>query len=236
MSAQRIVGKPNEYSRFRPGVIVGLTALLSCSAPLSAQLMEYVSQERVVEATLTGSSPASASAPDFGPWVRSISLGASHTSQTSNLLANVISASASSFGQGGTPPPSGTSTGTGKTWLSVVINLPSSRQYSVTGSATGNIGFDAIPSQNFKLLDSGGNSIYSYSHSYGGSPPISSSGTLAAGQYTIFMDCYGVGYSNNSGYPYGMSGGSINFTFTLTPEPGSLILCVVGMGIARRRR
>jgi hypothetical protein len=170
-------------------------------------------------------------APDWGPWIETVTLGPTWASQNSELLAGSISATASTHGETGTPQPQQQGS-IARSHLLVTFDLNGSRTFQLTGSMSGSAAFEGFPLQFLKLSTSTGTEVY-FVQNTSFSRPIAASGLLSAGRYTLEMDCRAVATRTTSPNP-GVANASVNFLFTVIPEPGTASLVLCGLGLIRR--
>lgn len=216
----------------RLGLLVVALALGAGTPPASGQISAYIVQDRTVRAQMSGAGASEQAAPDWGPWIETVTLGPTWASQNSDLLAGSISATASAHGETGTPQPQQQGA-TARSHLLVTFDLGGSRTFQVTGSMSGSAAFEGFPYQFLKLSSSTGTEVY-FVQNTSFSRPIAASGLLSAGRYTLEMECQAVATRTTSPNP-GVANASVNFLFTVIPEPGTVMLLLCGTGLIRRR-
>lgn len=221
-------------------------ALLVVSPPLALSAIAPVSQDRSIlaEAEFTSSEYSdfdthNDQANDFGAFNSSVSASvrvfdpnsgpeiSGSAYQNSQILGGSI------FGEGGASAQSefGTGNGTshGASSMMVEFSLASAATYDLSGSLDATSQSTGSAEASFELIGPGG-TVYSLSTT-SGSQPLSSSGALLAGSYTLTVSS-----TSDIAFAEDTASSSYNFLLTIVPEPAMGSLALVGLLWMRARR
>lgn len=216
------------------GIVLAGIVLMVAGRTAQAQFFWYEIQERTVKATLTDNPSVSHAAPDFGPWSSTAATSRSTGTQNSTLGGTSITVSA--FAQGLAPGlPSGPDL-MNFAWatsdLDVQFLLVQPLNYLIDGTVSTATQSPGDVAARVRLVNDAGAEVFAVSGGVG-TQPINLGGLLPAGHYWLDMGLFAMGSNSIVGPRTAQA--SMDFTFSVTPEPASLALLVAGLSIVRRR-
>lgn len=226
-------------------VFMGLSlAVLALPPAALGDIIMPTAQDRFVAADALAESPeendsqsAFEFAPDFNPWVKSVSANAGTGAggstgsgdQNSQMLADRIFASGAS-GANAEFIPSGQASSSGGSFFDVTFTITEEHSFLLDGLLFADpVTPDPLASASVELLEVGVGTIYFASVTANGLLPVLHTGVFQPGDYELIV-------SSNASAQDGAQASSSYDIRLIVPEPDSAALLALGaLGLIRRR-